>query len=1000
MKLQTPAAFRFVALLLSLAVSLGAWAQQITVTGTVTDTEGGPLIGATVLAGDSGHGASVDLDGNYTIKTNPQGTLTFSYVGYEPVTVQVDGRNTIDVSMHPTAATALDELVVVGYGSMKKNDLTGAVGSMSGKDIKDVPVNNIGSAMQGRLAGVNIIDSPVPGDNVNIKIRGLGSINNCDPLLVIDGVPTDLPLNALNAQDVERIDVLKDASATAIYGSRGANGVVLVTTRRGAAGTSHLNVSVNLAWQNAAKTMRTLDSREYMALNNDMLSQAGRPTNPLWTDPSTVAGPDTDWVDELLHTGFMQNYNVSYSGGTDKAHWYLSGGFLDQSGIVQGVNYRRFTLQSNNDAQVLRWLKFSNNLLFSADTKKRGSYSMVDAMHALPLFAVRDNNGEWTGPDGNADWYGSVRNPVGNNKMYRTTTHGYNLLANVTGEITFCPYLKFRSVFGFDGKFWFEDGFSPAYPWKPIPVEESTYREVSNRSFTYLSDNYFTYDQTFGRHSVNAMLGTSTQWNDFHWLSGTMADFLFDKYHQMNNGQTMKDISGTRTQWALVSVMARANYSFDDRYFLTATVRHDGSSRFGRDHRWGTFPSVSAAWRISKEAFFPEDKAVSDLKLRLGYGQTGSQASASEYGYLSLYNTLVYPFGTLDKDQPALIAQTLANPDLHWETIEQYNAGVDLSLVNNRVNISLDGYIKNTRDMLVKAAIPITSGFEDTFTTLTNAGRMRNIGWELQVSSLNITGGDWEWETSLVLTYNRNKIKFLNSDVPFYGNQLNGSYVTMQAVNYPRNVFYGYVTDGIFQTQDEIDRHAIQPGAEPGDIRFRDLNNDGVINDKDRTVLGNPAPAWLYSMNNRIAWRGLELQIYLQGAGGNKIYNYARINMESMSSAQNQYRSTLDRWTAPGTSDRMPRAVYGDPNNNTRVSDRWIENGSYLRLKNITLSYTFPRRWLSRLGVENTRVSFSCENVATITGYKGFDPEVGESGIDFSTFPQARTYNFSLSFNF
>lgn len=495
------------------------------------------------------------------------------------------------------------------------------------------------------------------------------------------------------------------------------------------------------------------------------------------------------------------------------------------------------------------------------------------------------------------------------------------------------------------------------------------------------------------------MAGMSAQWNDYSWLNATMNGFLFDNVHQMDNGEVMKNIGGSRSQWSLLSFMARANYTFDNRYLLTATVRRDGSSRFGNKHRWGTFPSVSAAWRISEESFFNNTKAVSDLKLRLGYGQTGSQASVSNYGYLPTLETLVYPLGNPKENQSALVAQSLANPYLHWETIEQFNAGVDLGFLNNRITVSLDGYIKNTRDMLVKAAIPITSGFEDTSTTYTNAGRVRNIGWELTANSVNLTGA-FGWETNLVVTYNKNKIKDLNSEVPLYINQLNNSYVTMLSAGYPINVFYGYVTDGIFQNAEEVAAHAVQPGAQPGDIRFRDLNNDGVINDEDRTVLGNPNPTWLFSMNNRFTYKGFELQVYLQGVAGNKIYNYTRIGLENMSAAYNQLATTADRWHGEGTSDSMPRAVWADPNQNARVSDRWVENGSYLRVKNISLSYDFPAAWMRALRLNSLKLTFSCENVATITGYKGYDPEVGVNGIDYSSFPPSRTFNIGLNINF
>ncbi len=983
-----------------LTCSQFAMAQQISVSGTVTDPTGEPIIGATVMAQGTANGTVTDYEGNYTIKADALGTLRFSYVGYETQTIAIEQRTVINVTMQENTSL-LDELVVIGYGTLKKSDLTGAVGSIGGKDIKDVPVNNVGQALQGKIAGVNIVGGEKPGDNVTIKVRGLGSINNSDPLIVIDGVPTDLGLNALNPQDIERLDVLKDASSTAIYGSRGANGVVMITTRKGVAGTARLTVAANAAFSNVSKKMNLLDAAGYASLSNDMLSQAGHNTNPEWADPSSLT-TSTNWVDELLQTGVMQNYNVSYSGGNDKSHYYFSAGFLNQTGVVKHVNYRRFTFQANNDVKLKSWLKLSSNILFSADIKKNGAYSMWDAMRALPTFPVKEKDGEWSGPSGNSEWYGSVRNPVGSNDVYRSATNGYNFLANIAGDFILVPeWLQFRSLFGFDGKFWFDDSFSPKYNWKPTPVEESSQYQSSNRNFTYLWDNYFTFDHTFGKNQINVMAGMSAQWNHAYWMNGQMNGFLFDTVHQLTNGEKIYNLDGSQSEWALLSYMARANYTFDDRYLLTATIRRDGSSRFGKSNRWGTFPSMSAAWKISSEDFFPKDKAINDLKLRLGWGKTGSQASVGNYDHIQTLVTLLYPFGTtLDNaQQSALYSQVLANSAIHWEEIEQFNAGVDLSFFNSRLNVSLDGYIKNTNHMLVKAAFPITTGFEDTFDTYTNAGKVRNIGWELSASSVNLTG-ELGWETDLNLTYNKNKIKDLNSDTPLWRNQFGGAYATMLAADYPINVFYGYVSDGIFQTAEEVKTHASQPGAEPGDIRFRDLNNDGVINESDRTVIGNPNPTWLYSMNNRFTYKGFELSIYLQGVAGNKIYNRTRSVMESMSAAYNQAASTAHRWHGEGTSYSMPRAVWADPNGNNRISDRWVENGAYLRLKNITLAYNLPDSWLKKISFESARILVSCENVATITGYKGLDPEVGIDGIDYSSFPPSRIFNVGLSVNF
>ena len=989
---------RMMVCLIGMLLPMCMFAQQITVQGVVKDQTGETVIGASVMEKGTTNGTITGIDGDFSLNMSPNGTLVVSFVGYKTQEVQVKGQKQLQVVLSEDAEM-LDEVVVIGYGTMKKSDLTGAVSSIGNKDIKDSPVSNLGQAIQGKISGVQIVDAGKPGDNVYIKIRGLGSINNCDPLVVIDGVPTDLGLSSLNMADVERLDVLKDASATAIYGSRGANGVVMITTKRGTEGKGKLAVSANYSFQNATNVPSLLNAAQYAELSNDMMVNSGRNPNPEWANPSEL-GAGTDWMDELLRTGVMQNYTVSYSGGNEKSHYYVSGGFLDQSGIVKSVNYRRFTFQSNSDAQVLKWLKFSNNITFSADTKKSGSYNIGDALKALPIYPVKNEDGSWSGPDGNSEWYGSTRNPIGPTELNKSQTDGYNFLANLTAELTFTKWLKFKSTFGYDAKFWFIDNFTPKYNWKPTPTEETSRYKSDNKSFTYLWDNYFLFDHTFSeKHRVGLMAGMSAQWNTNDYLNAQKNVFMFDNVHEMDNGEEMYAIGGNETEWALLSYMARVNYSYEDRYLLTATIRRDGSSRFGKKHRWGTFPSVSVAWRASQEKWFPKNDYINDLKVRAGYGVTGSQASVGNYSYLASYNTSVYPFGISSGNQTALVSSTLANPYIHWEEVAQTNIGFDASLFNSRVMFSFDAYLKETRDMLVKASIPITSGFEDTTTTYTNAGKVRNQGIEMSLHTINLTG-ELGWETNLTATYNKNKIKDLNSDVPYYINQINNSYVTMLAKDYPINVFYGYVTDGIFQNQSEVNTHAVQPGAEPGDIRFRDLNNDGVINDSDRTVIGNPNPSWLFSMNNSLSYKGFELSVFLQGIAGNKIYNANNIDNTGMAAAYNQTTDVLKRWQGEGTSNSMPRAVFGDPNQNTRVSDRFVENGSYLRLKNITLSYTFPKQWLQKAQIENARLSLSCENVATITGYSGFDPEVGINGIDQNRYPISRTFSLGLNFNF
>lgn len=995
---------RILVSLLSLLLVPAMLLAQAQITGEVLDEQGEPVIGANVVVSGTSTGTITDFDGRFALSCDSKATLEISYMGMQTQTIALGGKTHITVTMHDDTEL-LEEVVVVGYGTMRKADLTGSVGSMGKKDM-EAPVANIGQALQGKVSGVQVIDAGSPGDNVSIKIRGLGSINNCDPLVVIDGIPTDLGINAINMNDVERLDVLKDASATAIYGSRGANGVVMITTKSGASGKGKLTLNAGVGMQTGMNIPTMLTSAQYAQLNNEMMYNAQQNANPDWVDPSELT-QSTDWMKEMMQMGLLQNYNLNYSGGSDKNHYYVSFGYQQHQGLIKTSDYKRFTLQEKSDAQVLKWLRFDHALTFSHDIKSGGAYSISDGLRALPIYSIKDASGEWTGPEGNSMWYGSTRNPIGPMEVYQSTTKGYNLLTSLAAEITFCKQLKFKTMFAFDGKFWFTDSFSPAYDWKPSPTEISSRYQSNNRSFTYTWDNYFTYDQTFKKdHHLNVMAGMSMQWNDFMWSNMTKEGFMFDNVNQFDNGQEPATIGGSRSEWALMSFMGRANYNYADRYMLTFTVRGDGSSRFGKNHRWGCFPSGAVAWRISEEEFFPEQDAVNDLKLRAGYGMTGSQASVSNYGYLATYETSVYPFGKFSSDPEemnkyALISTTLANPDIHWETVSQANVGFDMTLAYNRLTLGFDWYWKNTTDMLVKASVPITSGFEDTSVTYANAGKVRNTGFEISVNSLNIKNGPVQWETSLNVTFNRNRILDLNSDVPYYINQIGNSYLTILQEGLPINCFYGFVTDGIFQNEEEVAMHAFQAGAQPGDIRFRDLNNDGRITDDDRTVIGNPNPQWMFSMGNTLTTKfGLEFSFYLQGVAGNDIYNANDIDLTGMSAAYNQTTKVLDRWTPDNPNATLPRAVYGDPNQNTRVSDRYVEDGSYLRLKNITLAYNFPSKLIKKATMEQLRLSFSCENVATATRYTGFDPEVAQNGIDLNRYPLARTYNFTLNIGF
>ena len=745
---------RMMVCLIGMLLPMCIFAQQITVQGVVKDQTGETVIGASVMEKGTTNGTITGIDGDFSLNMSSNGTLVVSFVGYKTQEVQVKGQKQLQVVLSEDAEM-LDEVVVIGYGTMKKSDLTGAVSSIGNKDIKDSPVSNLGQAIQGKISGVQIVDAGKPGDNVSIKIRGLGSINNCDPLVVIDGVPTDLGLSSLNMADVERLDVLKDASATAIYGSRGANGVVMITTKRGTEGKGKLAVSANYSFQNATNVPSLLNAAQYAELSNDMMVNSGRNPNPEWANPSEL-GAGTDWMDELLRTGVMQNYTVSYSGGNEKSHYYVSGGFLDQSGIVKSVNYRRFTFQSNSDAQVLKWLKFSNNITFSADTKKSGSYNIGDALKALPIYPVKNEDGSWSGPDGNSEWYGSTRNPIGPTELNKSQTDGYNFLANLTAELTFTKWLKFKSTFGYDAKFWFIDNFTPKYNWKPTPTEETSRYKSDNKSFTYLWDNYFLFDHTFAeKHRVGLMAGMSAQWNTNDYLNAQKNVFMFDNVHEMDNGEEMYAIGGNETEWALLSYMARVNYSYEDRYLLTATIRRDGSSRFAKESRWGNFGSLGANWVFSNEEFMKKYRWLNQGKLRASWGQVGNDSGSGYYAYYGLYGSWT------QNSKPAYVVSQNPARDLHWETGESWGAAVEGRLFN-RLNLSVEYFDKRNKDLIFSVYAPSSAGGtstgSSTSTTDRNIGTISNRGWEISADFDIVKSKDWTVSVSANLTTTKNKI--------------------------------------------------------------------------------------------------------------------------------------------------------------------------------------------------------------------------------------------------
>ena len=970
---------------------------QPAIIGVVTDTKGESLIGVNVLIKGTKIGTVTDFNGGFTLNDGAGNgvVLVFSYLGYETKEMTYTGQP-LNVQLSESTK-ALDEVVVVGYGVQRKKDLTGSSVSVGSAAIKDKPVSNIAEALQGRAAGVMITNSGSPGSNSTIRIRGIGSINDSSPLIVIDGVPTDLNLNAINQNDIESIDILKDASATAIYGSRGANGVVLINSKKGKSGKAVMSFSANTALNQALGTPRLLNASQFASLHNEMMLNGGQPQRPDFADP-TLWGEGTNWYNELIQNGAMHNYLLSYSGGNDNSNYYVSAGVFDQKGIVINTDFKRYSFQFNNEAKIRTWLKFGNNLTVSHDSKHSGSYNILGTMLSLPTQAVYNDDGSFSGPGNSAIWYGDIRNPIGTATLQKSDTKGYNILGNIYAEITLFNKLYIKSLVGIDYKDWNLVSFSPKYDWKPIPAPTSYRYESWNKSLTYLWDNTLTYMETFAeKHNINIMLGSSAQSNLFRYINGSKEDFLSDDYNQLNNGLLNPLIGGSQSEWALLSFFGRVNYNFDNKYLLTATVRRDGTSRISTNNRWGTFPSFSAAWRFTEEPFYEKNNFLSDAKLRLGYGQTGNQSPLDPYAYITRLKTAQYAFS--DIPVATLYPLVMPSPEIKWETVKQWNIGIDAHLLNQKLNVTVDAYLKNTSDMLVGMAVPITTGYSDVYTPQINVGRVQNKGVELSVSMQNIKTAMFEWTTDANVSFNKNEVLKLDGNVPMYfGAQTH-------TVGKPIGAFYGYVTNGIFQNWDEVNSYAVQKpsqnggqGTSPGDIRFKDLDNNGVINDNDRTFLGNPTPTWLFSMNNSLSYKNFDLQIFLQGVAGNEIYNGTRSSLESMSTVTNQSVKMLDRWTAEGTSNSIPRAVYADPNNNNRVSNRFLEDGSFLRLKNVTLGYTLPAKAIKKIYVTNARMFVSAQNVFTITPYSGFDPEV--SGVDTGSYPMTRTISIGIDVKF
>ena len=989
--------------------------QQQTVKGIIKGPDGLPVIAANISQKGTNNATITDLNGNFTLNvTGRQPVLVISYIGYVTTEVNVSGRAFVEVVLQEDVA-ALDEVVVVGYGTMRKKDVTGAVSSVRSGEITKNATSNVMQAIAGKMSGVQVVqNSGTPGGDVSILIRGVGTINDASPLYVIDGVPVSGVMWYLNPNDVESIDVLKDASATAIYGSRGANGVVMVTTKQAQEGHTEINFDYSYGIQHSAKTYKMLDASQYAALHNEMRTNAGPEysLNPAFADPESL-GAGTDWMDAIFRTAPMQKVNLSMLGGNQKISHATSLGYYTQDGIMKNSSYNRLSLQSNISSKLASNITVRANVNLSAENRRTQPVSTViqNAMRILPSIPIYDDNGEYAGPTGNAEWNGNALNPVAiiNEQNYRMK--GFRMLSNISLEWEIIKGLKFKTTGGAELGYDYNNSYIPKYKWGMNESKNTMQTVTSAYEQLYLWDNTLNYDKAFGKHRINAMIGTSYQEYKKESVSAAGSGRASELTTELDNATKATDVGGNSYRWALMSYMARLHYSYDDRYLLTATFRADGSSKFGKDNRFGYFPSFAAAWNIGNEAFMQSVKPVSLLKLRAGYGQTGNQ-NIGAYAFADKLSVNgVYNFGSQRGFESNLVnliyPYLLSNPSVKWESVEQYNVGLDIGFLQNRIVANLDFYVKNTRDMLTKKPVPQTSGtsLEQADWPPVNIGKVLNRGFEFTVNTKNFVG-EFKWETSLNMSFNHNEVVSIGGP-----EILNG--VSLIREGQPINSFYGYELGGIYQTLDEVftgpvmenrapDKASHNPykNTSPGDMWFVDVDGNGEINDLDRTVIGNPSPDCIFGFNNTFSYKNFDLSIFFQGALGNQVWNGVRASHESMNSTYNQLATTLERWTGEGSSYSMPRAIYADPNNNSRASTRWLEDGAYAKLKNLTFGYTLPEKWIRKAKMKALRLYVSLDNLCTITNYSGLDPEAGLSGLDYGVYPSARTYMFGVSVKF
>ena len=1017
------------------ATASGAHVQDVLVAGRVTSRDNGePLPGVTILVKGTNLGASTNSEGNFSLSVPDNSVLVFSSVGFASQEIMVNGATpTLVVALAPDVK-ALSEVVVVGYGTQSRQQLTTAITSVSAAAIERQPVAGFDQALQGQAPGVQVTaPSGAPGAGINVRIRGNATIGlNASPLYVIDGIPVlptydqelavggqrPNPLNAINPNDIESIDVLKDGAASAIYGVRASNGVVVITTKRGKVGKATVGFSTYFGRQVIRRELDLLNGRQFAALYNDQLVNSG--LAPAY-NPDTVR-TNTDWQNEVYRPANIQNYQLNVSGGTDKTRYYLSGGYFKQDGISLNSGFDRYTFKLNLDQQLssrfragtsLNLSRTGNNNSSRSENGAGSSGTVLGTLASIPTMPVRNPDGSYAVNP----FARNFDNPVGNLLESSNKATIYQVIGNVYAELDILKNLTLRSTAGIDFRSQIENEFiTRDYPGTSGPgtaeANRGSGRTGTNQQVIWLQENTLTYRPSLGeKHNLTLLAGESMQVSDRFTSSASGNGYASNAVPYLSGVSVFNKPSSYQDQWGLLSFFGRATYDYDQRYLASVSLRADASSRFRPGKQYGYFPAVSAAWRVSKEAFFPENKVVSDLKLRGSFGANGNQEFFT-YQRFSRYG-IGYTYPGAGTAVASGIAQSdIGNNDLKWETTYQYNAGLDLSLLDNRLTFTADVYRKHTRDLLQLVTIPLSTG-ADNLSILQNVGSIRNQGLELGLTTNNVQPiNGFGWTTNLNFTMNRNKVLDLGQVVSTEGRledrriEAGNGFVL---VGQPLGVFYAYQVQGIFQSQAEVDAAARQsPGrTAAGDIRFRDLNGDGIINDKDRTIIGNPNPKSIAGVTNTFTFKGLELSIFFQGSFGNDIYNQNRETLESMRDPLNQTTRVLNRWTPTNTNTDVPRAIAADPNGNARYSDRFIEDGSYVRLKNLTLAYNLPTSLIKHAALSNLRLYVTGQNLTTWTNYSGYDPEVSSDpfsttgqGRDFGVYPQSRTYTVGLNASF